>query len=220
MHIVEYTFHEPVDAKMRDDLLEVTSEAQTLDTMIEEWVLKRDGRLCIGDALSDEGELLPTMVAIAFDDPDGNEICCATLERSLLQATYRDIPTYDSYISNTATRWRDREFDDASWERWLTSIGMSDSFALMARIGPRAAALSYSLAFVLSGRGAAEISKATDKYFPHDDMLADLLEEDLNLDEFFKVQAAYRNLTSIKKGYQWIMDPVYFRRTHGWTPGR
>jgi hypothetical protein len=212
MNVTEYTFQESVDSKMRDEVITVTSESETLDAIIDEWVLRRAGRLSIGEALDDDGALLSNMVAIGFDDEDGIEICCAIIERSLLETKYRDIPTYDTYITNSPTKWRDRDFDDVSWDRWLTSIGMSDSFALMARIGPRSAALSYSLAFVLSGGGVVEIRKATDKHFPHDDMLEDLAEENLNMDEFFKVQAAYRNPKFFRKGHQWIMDPVYFRR--------
>ena len=212
MQITEYTFQESVDSTTRDEVIKVTTESETLDTIIEQWVIGRSARLSIGDALDDDGVLLPNMVAVGFYDEDGKEICCAIIERSLLETKYRAIPSYDTYITNSPTRWRDREFDDASWDRWLTSIGMSDSFALMARIGPRSAALSYSLAFVLSGGGVVEIRKATDQHFPHEDMLEDLAEENLNLDEFFQVQAAYHNPTLFRKGHQWIMDPVYFRR--------
>jgi len=63
-------------------------------------VLRHAGGLSIGEALNDDGTLLPNMVAIEFDDKEGNEICCATLERSLIETTYRHIPLYDSYITD------------------------------------------------------------------------------------------------------------------------
>jgi hypothetical protein len=53
---------------------------------------------------------------------------------------------------------------------------MSESFALMTLIGPRSAALSYSLDFILSAGGIVEIHKVTDPYFSDEDILDDLAE--------------------------------------------
>jgi hypothetical protein len=96
MNVAEYTFQESVDSTMRDEVTNVTSESETLDTIIDEWVIRRSGRLSIGEALDDDGTLLPNMVAIGFDDEDGAEICCAIIERSHLETKYRDIPTNDT----------------------------------------------------------------------------------------------------------------------------
>ena len=212
MQIAEYTFQESADSHVRQEVMNVTAGCETLDALIDEWVLRRDGRLSIGEALDDDGTLMPTMVALGFDDTEGKEICCAVFQRAELEALYPGVPSVDTYVRDGFTKWGDREFDDEAWNSWLASLGMSESFALMARIGPRSAALSYSLAFVLSGGGVVEICRATDPHFPDEDMLADLAEENLNLDECFRIVAAYRNPKHFKKGHQWMMDSVYFRR--------
>jgi len=82
----------------------------------------------------------------------------------------------------------------------------------MARIGPRSAAVPYAIAFVLSAGGMVEIRGATDKYFSEEDVLDDLRKENINMDDYFEVQAAYFNPKMFKRGAQWVMDSVYFKR--------
>ncbi len=212
MHIAEYTYNQSADLQTREEVVRVTTECETLDAIIDQWVIERSGRLSMGAALDDNGDLLSNMVAIGFDDSDGNEICCAFLERARLQEMHGDIGVYDAFISNRRTKWGQREVDDEKWGRWLESIGMYDSFALMTRIGPRSAAVPYAIAFVLSAGGMVEIRGATDKYFSEEDVLDDLRKESLTMDDFFEVQAAYFNPKMFKRGAQWVMDSVYFKR--------
>lgn len=212
MHIAEYTYHQSADLQTREEVARVTTECKTLDAIIDQWIIERSGRLSMGPALDDNGELLSNMVAIGFDDSDGNEICCALLERARLEDMHRDICIYDAFISNRRTKWGEREVDDEKWGRWLESIGMNDSFALMARIGPRSAAVPYAIAIVLSVGGMVEIRGVTDKYFSEEDVLDDLRKENLNMDDFFEVHAAYFNPKMLKRGAQRVMDCVYFKR--------
>ena len=219
MQIAEYTFAESVDSSLRQKVTNIAAESETLDQILERWVLRHSGRLSIGEAFGDgpnDGPI-PHLIALGFDDKDGKEIGCCCIERSVLEAMYPDIPTYDRYVIGPSMNWMDREVDAAAWERWLASLGMSESYALMARIGPRSAALPYALAFALSGGGIVECREATDRYFPDEDMLPELAEENLNLDEYFRVSAAYYNPKFFKRGPRWMMDPVYFKRTDAAT---
>lgn len=212
MRIHEYTFSQSASVEIRKQIVSVATESDTLDELIDRWVLQLAGRLSLGVVFSDNDEHLPDMFAIAFDDPSGNEVCCATVERAILKERYPEVCTHDTYVNDPLARSDRYLFDREGWERWMTSIAMSESFALMTAIGPRSAALPYALSFALSYGGMAEIRGVKPDDFSDEDMLADLEKEDLTMTEFFKVQAAYCNPKQPKRGPQWFMDSVYFKR--------
>jgi hypothetical protein len=215
MRIHEYTFSQAASAQIREQVISASSESETLDELIDRWVLKSSGRLSLGVVFSDDNEHLPDMFAIAFDDSAGVEVCCATIERSFLKERYPEVCIYDSYVNDPLATWEKRIVDEVGWNRWRASIGMSQSFALMAAIGPRSAALPYALSFALSYGGIAEIRGVKPGDFSDEDMLEDLEKERLTMTDFFQVQAAYCNPKKPNRGPMWLMDSVYFRRERG-----
>lgn len=212
MQITEYTFNQSADSQTRNEVMSVTSESDTLDAMIDQWVLKRAGCLSIGIALDDDDNHLPDMIAIGLDDRAGNEVCCVTIKRALLKASYHEIPAFDTYLTCRVTDSDARELNDAAWDKWLAAIGMSDSAALMAHIGPRSAAIPYLMSFVLSAGGIVEISTTDRKYFNDEEMLEELAKENLTMSDFFQMRAAYSDPKLPWRGSQLIMDAVYFER--------
>ncbi|MEY4668221.1 MAG: hypothetical protein RL518_920 [Pseudomonadota bacterium] len=213
MRATEWNFGEQTSAETREELQRRIEHASSLDEILDFWFLEKGNRLGLSVSISEEDDTVnQDTIALFLDDSDGTSVCSVDLFRTDLMDMYPEVAPFDSFVKGWNKNRPCLELHERKFKLWMKSLGFSDSYALMSRIGPRSAALPVMLSFALSGKGVVEAHHVKLEHYPDEDYKADLKEEDIDLTDYFNLHAAYMKNPASRSGMMTMFDPFYCRK--------
>jgi hypothetical protein len=212
MRTVEWCFGEHISAETRVELQQSIERASSLDEVFDLWFLDRGMRFGLCLSSEQDGTINHDRVVLFIDDSDGNEMCSVDVFREDLLKLYPGLSSFDSFVIGWDVRKLNLELDEDKYSSWQHELGLSDSNALMCKIGPRRAAMSMMVSFALSGKGVAEAHHVNPGDYDDEDYKDDLDEEGINLNDYFHVFATYIPNPSNQHSMRTLFDPVFCRK--------
>lgn len=212
MMIQDYQFTADVNPEIRRELLQLMEGATSLDEVFDRWFLEKGHQFGVGISVDDDGTSDPDAVTLCFDTKDGGEVCTATISRSEIIKSYPDTVSFDSFVKGWTNGTSHLELDEKKFEEWMKKLGFKESYALMGNIGPRQAVVPLMLSFALSKGGIVEARHFDCNDYLDCDDLNDLDEEEINLDDYFQLYAAYAKDPESRSSVKSIFHPFYCRK--------
>lgn len=209
MKIQEHTFAPDINAETQAELLQLVEQASSLEDIFDVWFLEKGNRLGLGVALDDDGSLSKDLIALYFDTGDGREVCSMYLPRAEVKELYPDIVPFDSFVGKLDERSSHLPLKERKYNQWMKSLGFTRSYALMSRVGPRRAAIPVMLSFALSSGGTVEAHHLNPDHFSDEDYSSDLVEEGIEIGNYFNLYAMYSGNDSATRSRQFMLDPLY-----------
>jgi len=212
MKMSESNFAEGTSLEMQSYLRSLVERATSLDDIFNEWFLEKGHRIGLGTALNDDYTVMHEAISLSFDMSDGKELGYVFLSRSEVMEHYPKVESFDSFVKGWSKGHPHLELYDKKYKLWMKELGFSQSFALMASIGPRSAATALMVSFALSRGGATMAQHVNPKHYDDIDYKADLDEEGIDLNDYFYVYARYYKAPDSSMEVGSMFDPVYCRK--------
>lgn len=212
MKISESHFAEGTSPEMQSYVLSLVERAVCFDDIFDEWFLEKGHRIGLGTALNDDYAVIREAVSLCFDMSDGTEVGHVLLSRSEVMEQYPKVESFDSFVKGWSKGHPHLELYEKKYKLWMKQLGFSQSFALMASIGPRSAATALMVSFALSSGGVVEAHHINPAHYDDIDYKADLDEEGIHLNEYFHVCAQYSKAPESSMQVASMFDPVYCRK--------
>jgi hypothetical protein len=214
MRTSDWTFGEQTSAETREELRQRIENASSLEEIFDFWFLEKGKRLGLSVSVSEETDTVNhDRVALFLDDGDGVPVCSVDLFRSDLITWYPKVVPFDSFVKEWSQESLHLELYDRKYERWMKSLGFTESYALMSCVGPRSAAIPVMLSFALSGKGVVEAHHVNVQDYSDEDYGADLDEEGIDINNYFNLYATYLKDPTSVSATRTMFDPFYCRKT-------
>jgi len=214
MMIQEYSFAEETTPDVQAEVLQIVQQSSSLDEVFDYWFLKKGNRLGLSVMINDDDTVNQDGIAVSFDTADGTEVGSVYLLRSEILERYPEAVPFDSFIKGKMRRFAHTEMYDKKYDRWMKSLGFKHSYALMARIGPRKAAMPLMVSFAISKGGTIEAQHITARDYPDEDCKEELEEEGLDMKNYFSLYASYTQNPVSQSAARLMFDPVFCLKTN------
>jgi hypothetical protein len=212
MKIKSAEFEANTGADSRQMILDIVDQSTDIYGIIDGWVTAGKGHIGLSAALDDDMTLLPATTALYFDSLDRTELGTIFLSHEELAHSCPDAKDLESFLIRSSGKWKSVELDSEKFDHWATEIGLTDSFALMSRIGPRSSISHLAVTFGLSPRGIIEISPPDASLAEDEDYGPDLAEEGIAIGEYLRIQACFsHSRTCRENATRTILDTIYCR---------
>ena len=213
MRIIEADFKAAATPEIKSALTALIERSTTFDDIFEEWFLKEGNRFGLSLALDDDGKVMPEVLSVYFDTAKGKEVLSATVSRSAIIEAYPEVEPFNKFIKGWSARNGELELYEHNYDSWLTTLGFTQSYALMTRTGSRTGAIHLMLSFALSGGGIAEAQHVDPNDPAYEDYDVDLAEEGIDLKDYFRVRPVYLQHPGREDTMRTFFDPLYCRKT-------
>jgi hypothetical protein len=212
MRVSEWRFREQATFETRQELQQLIEQASSLDEIFNVWFLKRGKRLGLSMSVTDDNRVSQDTVALFLNDGDGTELCSVDLFRTDIISMYPQVSSFNSFVKEWCDDGAPLTLHDDKYRSWMQSLGFIDSYTLMTRIGPRSAAMPLMVSFALSGQGVVEAHHINITDYADEDYKADLDEEGIDLNHYFKLYAGYLKNPENESSMRTMFDPFYCRK--------